>query len=206
MLAAASPWDRDLWEMYMTWQPLKPKASISLLSSVSLYPPSLRSSGSCSRPAPCAAPAQKDPQSWMCWIHESKLHYSNKQAFRKVLCAWMPIGPRLKKKIFAELPFNPETHDFMGLWALPGLFRQGLSEFKHLGLLVDLRDGECGKDHHRLPVPDRKSKRWRQQLAVQPDLDSEHLHGKHFLLPRSRPDTHLNLLFRYFYGALWLLA
>lgn len=86
----------------------------------------------------------------------------------------------------------------MGLGALPGLFRRGLLEFKRLGLLVDLRDGECAKDHQGLPVPDRKSKRWRRQLAV----DSEQLCGEHLLLPRSRPDTHLDLFFRCFYGAL----
>lgn len=135
-------------------------------------------------------------------INQSYMTPTNRHSAGFYVRGRWPVQEGRLPKIFAELPFNPETHDFMGLWALPGLLRQGLSEFKRLGLLFDLRDRECGKDHHGLSVPDRKPKRWRQQLAVQPDLDSEHLHGQHLLLTRSRPDTHLNLLFRYFYGTL----
>lgn len=97
-------------------------------------------------------------------INQSYITPTNRHSGRFYVCGRWPVQEGRFPKIFAELPFNPERHDFMGLWALPGLF-------KRLGLLVDLRDGECGKDHHGLPLPDRKSKRWRQQLAVQPDLD-----------------------------------
>lgn len=91
-------------------------------------------------------------------INQSYITPTNRHSGRFYVRGRWPVQEGRLPEICAESPFNPETHDFMGLGALPGLFRQGLSEFKRLGLLADLRDGECAKDHHGLPVPDRKSK------------------------------------------------
>lgn len=112
-LSAVSPWDRDLWEMYMTWQPLKRKP-LSLLSSVSLPPPPPWSSGSCCSSAPHATPAQQDPQSRPSGTNKSKLHCSKKQGFSNIWCEYFHRSNREESQKY--LQFCPLTLKHMILW------------------------------------------------------------------------------------------
>lgn len=120
MLVAASPRDRDLWEMYMTWQPLKRKPlHLPSLICLSLSPPLDPVAAVPALPHMLHLPKKTLNQGWAQQINHSYIAPTNRHSGWFYVCVLSPIQEGRVQKYFAVLPFNPETHDFMGLWSAP---------------------------------------------------------------------------------------